>query len=137
MKCSYKGDLDVHQLVVELRMFKAICQNENCICFEDVRKHMLNRPNEDFILIPNVINIIKLVAVNSATSATAERTFSLARNLKTWLRSTMLPARVNSVALLKFHKEQIDNLNLLNIVNEFVSKETRQSLFGRFTDIDF
>ena len=137
MKCVYKGDLDVDQLVIELRMFKAICQNENCICFEDVRKHMLNRLNEDFILIPNVINIIKLVAVNSPTSATAERTFSLARNLKTWLQSTMLPARFNSVVLLKFHKELIDNLNLVNVVNEFVSKETRQSLFGRFTDIDF
>ena len=137
MKCVYKGDLDVDQLVIELRMFKAICQNENCICFEDVRKHMLNRLNEDFILIPNVINIIKLVAVNSPTSATAERTFSLARNLKTWLQSTMLPARFDSVALLKFHKELIDNLNLVNVVNEFVSKETRQSLFGRFTDIDF
>ena len=72
VKCVYKGDLDVDQLVVELRMFKVICQNENCICFEDERKHMQNRPNEDFILIPNVINIIKLVAVNSATSATAE-----------------------------------------------------------------
>ena len=118
-------------------MLKAIYQNENFMCFEDVRQHMQNRPKEDFILIPNVINNIKIVAINSATSATAERTFSLARNLKTWLRSTMLPARVNSVALLKFHKEQIDNLNLLNIVNEFVSKETRQSLFGRFTDIDF
>ena len=53
------------------------------LCFEDVRQHMQNRPTEDFILIPNVINIIKLVAVNPATSATAERTFSLARNLKT------------------------------------------------------
>ena len=84
-----------------------------------------------------VINTIKLVAVNPATSAIAERAFSLARNLKTWLRSTMLPARFNSLALLKFHKEQIDNLNLLNVVNEFVSKETRLSLFGRFTDIDF
>ena len=66
-------------------MLKAICQNENFICFENVREHMQNLPTEDFMLIPNVINIIKLVAVNPAPSATAERTFSLARNLKTWL----------------------------------------------------
>ena len=137
MKCVYKGDLDVAHLVVEFQMFKAICQNKNNICFEDVRQHMQNRPTEDFILSPNVINIIKLVAVNPATSAKVERTFSLARNLKTWLQSTMLPARFNSLALLKFHKERTDNLNLLKVVNEFMSKETPLCLFGLFPDKDF
>ena len=85
-------------------------------------------------MIPNVINIIKLVAVNPATSETIKRTFSFARNLKAWLRSTMLPARFNYLALLKFHREQTDNLKLRNVVNEFVSKVTRLNLFGRFTD---
>ena len=86
---------------------------------------MKNDPTEDFILVPNIMSVIKLVVVNSATSATAERIFSLARNLKTWLRSKMLPARFRSLALLKFHKEQTDKLNLLNVVNEFFSKEAR------------
>ena len=53
------------------------------MCFEEVRQDMQNRPTEDSILVANVVNIIKLVAVNPATSATAERTFSLVRNLKT------------------------------------------------------
>ena len=97
VKCVYKGDLDVDQLVVELQMFKAICHNENfedCWCFEDVRQNMQNHPK-------------------------------------------MLPARFNSLALLKFHKERTDNMKLLNVVNEFVSKETRLSLFGCFTEKDF
>ena len=93
VKCVYKGDLDVDQLNVEVQMLRAICQNENFICFEDVRQHRQNHRTEDFMLIPNIINIITLVGVNPATSATAERTFLVARNLKTWLRSTMLPAR--------------------------------------------
>ena len=38
MKCVYKGDLDVDQLVVELQLLKAISQNENFICFEDLRQ---------------------------------------------------------------------------------------------------
>ena len=98
---------------------------------------MQNHLTESFFLIPSIINIIKLQAVNPAASATAERTFSFARNLKTWLQSTMLQARFDSLGLLKFHKEQTDNLNLLNVVNEFVSKETRLSLLGRFTDKNF
>ena len=54
-------------------------QYKNFICFKDVRQHMQNRRTEDFILILNVTNIIKLVAVNPATSAAAETTFSLTR----------------------------------------------------------
>ena len=111
-----------------------MCQDKYFLCFENVRQHMQSRHSEDFTLIPNVINIIKLVAVNHATSSPAEKKKLLARNLKTWLGSTMLPAGFNSLALLKFHKERTYNLNLLNVVNEFVSKETRPSLFGRFTD---
>ena len=107
------------------------------LCCEGARQDLQNRPNEDFILIPNIINIIKLVAVHPATSATAERLFSLARYLNSWLQSTMLPARFNFLALLKVYKERTDNLNLRNIVNEFVSKENRLSLFGHFTDKDF
>ena len=97
-------------------MLKAMCQNKNFVCFEDVRQHMQICPTEDCILIPSVINIIKLVAVNPATSATTERTFSLSRNQKTWLQPPMLPAKFNSLAPLKFHKEQTGNLNLLNNV---------------------
>ena len=40
MKCVYKGDLDADQLVFEIQMLKAICQNENFVCFENVKQHM-------------------------------------------------------------------------------------------------
>ena len=47
------------------------------------------------MMMPNIVNLLKLLLVNPATSATAERSFSLARRLKTWMRSTM-------VALMQF-----------------------------------
>ena len=63
MKCVYKDDLDVDQLVLELQMLKAISQNKNFVFFEDLRQHMQNCPSEDFVLIANVINIIKVACV--------------------------------------------------------------------------
>ena len=50
-----------------------MCQDKYFLCFENVRQHMQSRHSEDFTLIPNVINIIKLVAVNHATSSPAEK----------------------------------------------------------------
>ena len=50
-----------------------MCQDKYFLCFENVRQHMQSRHSEDFTLIPNVINVIKLVAVNHATSSPAEK----------------------------------------------------------------
>ena len=80
-----KSHLDVEKLVDELQIFKAICQNENFIYFEDLRQHMQNHPAEDFIFIPTVLNKNVLSAVALVAGLTAT-------NLKTWIGSMMLPA---------------------------------------------
>ena len=82
-------------------------------------------------MIPNVINIIKLVTINPTTSGTTERTFLFLRCYQQDL------GLLDSLALLKIRKEGRDNLNLLNVVNVFVSKKARLSLFVPFTDNDF
>ena len=85
---------------------------------------------QGFILISNVISVIKLVSVNPGTSATAEGTLSLAKNMKTWLQSTMLPARFNYLALLKLHKKWSDKLNLLNVVNNLFARRIDKNYLG-------
>jgi len=66
------------------------------------------------------------------TSATAERTFSTLRRLKSYLRSTMTQKRLNHV-ILHTHKEQTDELDLIDIAKTFVScNERRLSFFGSF-----
>ena len=75
----------------------------------------------------------KLLLVNPATSATAERSFSLARRLKTWMCSTMLPGRLNAIAILHEQKTLTDRLNLTDIAKEFVCcNESRKCAFGNF-----
>ena len=84
-------------------------------------------------MMPNMANLSKLLLVNPATSASAEKSFSLARRLKTWMRSTMLPGCLNAVAILHEHKTLADRLNLTDIAKEFVSRdEFRTCAFGNF-----
>ena len=82
---------------------------------------------------PNIILAIKLFLVNPATSCTPERSFSTARLLKTWLRTTTKSKRFNSLAILNIHKDLMDKLHLKDIGNEFVSAgEGRLEYFGKF-----
>ena len=70
--------------------------------FNDLIKQMKLLPEAEKKLLNNVCKIFKILAVNPASISTAERTFSFARRVKTWMRSTMLPSRFNSVSILHF-----------------------------------
>ena len=98
---------------------------------------LASQPRERRGLITNAMRLTKLVLVSAATSTTPERSFYLARRLKTWIRSSMLQKRFNSLALLSFNKELCDKISLIEVANEFVdSKPNRKNIFGKFDKND-
>ena len=71
--------------------------------------------------------------INSATSCTPERSFSVVRRIKTWLRSTMTTKRFSNLSILSIRKELTDSISLAHIGNEFASKyDGRRMNFGKF-----
>ena len=69
-----------------------------------------------------------------ATNAISERSFSVMRRVKSYLRSTMWQERLNHVMVLNIYKEQLDKLDLVAIANEFVGEsEYHKRFFGTFT----
>ena len=80
-----------------------------------------------------VHQLLRLYLTVPMTSATAERTFSTLRRLKSYLRSTMTQKRLNHVVMSHVHKDQTDELDLNDIAKKFVScNERRLSFFGSF-----
>ena len=77
-------------------------------------------------MISEVIVICKLIQVNAATSASEERSFSMARRVKTWLRANMNQNSFTHRALLNS-----------DVANEFASlNENRKRNFATFTEAD-
>ena len=79
-------------------------------------------------MIPEVVTLIRLYLMCPATTATAERSFSQLRRLKTYLRSTMTQRRLNSLIILNMYQEDVDNLDLTKLVNKFISKNDMRRL---------
>ena len=106
---------------------------ENSPCnFEEILRD-LQSAQQHKPLVCNVITIIRLVLTNGSTSATAERSFSIAWRMKTWLRWTMTQKRLNSLAVLNTHKEIVDKLSLVEVENGFVDgRPNRRNEFGDF-----
>ena len=63
-------------------------------------------PTPERKMINEVISVCKLILVNPATSESVDRSFSTARRLKTWLRSTMPQERFTNLTILNSHKER-------------------------------
>ena len=63
------------------------------------------------MMMPNIIKVLKLLLVNSATSPTSERSFSLARPLKAGMLSTIFSRRLNALTILHEHKTFKDEFN--------------------------
>ena len=128
----YNEELNYHSLTNEIDTLKVILNGNIVECFDDILKCVKGQQHQ-LMMMPNIVNLLKLLLVNPATSATAERSFSLARRLKTWMRSTMLPGRLNAIAILHEHKTLTDRLNLTDIAKEFVCRnESRKCAFGNF-----
>ena len=79
-----------------------LCRSMLCAMFEslepvhfgDIAEKLKTISPQERVIINNVITIIMIVLTTGATSATPERSFSLEREVKTWLRSSM-PQNMN------------------------------------------
>jgi len=80
---------------------------------------------------------LALVLVAPVSAANAERSISMLRSLKNWLRSTMTQERLTHLAVLHCHQERVRNIDVDNICREFVTKTAeRVSTFGKFWTTD-
>ena len=129
-------DVDVSALKTEFLAFKLIFK-EKVNHFDDILKAMEETTSETRLLFPNVMLVIQLLLLNPATSATPERSFYVARRIKTWLRSNIIPPRFNALSFLHIHKDLIDGLDVISVANDFVSlNSVRYNNFGAFTKSD-
>ena len=82
------------------------------------------------VLYPSIDTILCIMLTMPVTSATAERSFSVLRRLKTYVRSTMKNDRLSSLALTHIHRDF--SVDLDKIMEKFVSAKTRRTDFGQF-----
>ena len=94
------------------------------MCFDEILLAMSKFPEPEKKLIHKAQTICKLPAVNPATSAAGERSFSSALRLKTWL-----PSRMGDLAVLNGRKRRTDSVSI--VTQEFVSRnKNRKRSFG-------
>ena len=84
-------------------------------------------------LFSDYVKLLRIFLTIPVSTATAERSFSALRRLKTYLRSTMGQERLSRVVVLNSHKDFTDKIEILEVAQRFVEVEqTRKMYFGSF-----
>ena len=78
---------------------------------------------------PNVSIAYRILLTMSVTVASAERSFSKLKLLKSYLRSSMSQERLNDLAILCIEKNMLENIDVDTIINDFASRNTRRQYF--------
>ena len=128
----YSDDINITTLLVQLSMLPDViltANSEHSMGIKEVTKVC----NFAKTMLGEIKKLLHIYLTIPLTSATAERSFSLLRRLKNYLRSTMTQNRLNHLLLLHVHKRACERLNIQKIAIEFVSRnERRLNYFGHY-----
>ena len=138
----YKDDIDFQKLELHLQMLPdAIkCTPLDGIYIREVTRvqticDIFNQQSSIKALLSEVHKLVLIYLTIPVTTATAERSFSALKRIKTYLRNSMTQQRLNHCFILHVHRQRTDSLDLKVIAQEFVQRnERRQTFFGKYNN---
>ena len=118
-------DIDAQELYGELIFIQdALKESMSDL---DILKFLKKHP-----FYPNAIIAFRILLTIRVTVASAERSFSKLKLLKSHLRSTMTQERLNGLALTARENDVFEKINYKDVIEDFISRNTRRiMLFDR------
>jgi hypothetical protein len=122
--CSYKRkkfDIDANDLYVELKFLREFIK-ENMGPIE-----VLNflKMHDCF---PNASIAYRVLLTIPVTVASAERSFSKLKLLKSYMRTTMTQQRLNDLATISLESEILEKISYEDIIEDFISKNPKRMM---------
>ena len=127
----YKDDFNFFALKSQLELPPKFVTGK--LELSEIISSMKNLSTEKRFLFSKVIKLIKIILIAPAINAISERSFSTLKRVKTSIRSTMTDSRLNHLLLIHIYKEELDEIDIKLITNEFIKiKESRIATFGLY-----
>ena len=134
----YVKDLDMLRLSTHLNLLPDIVKQYNSTSATPLHKvttvrtvcSMMNEVPGAKSLCSELDRALEMLLTIPVTTATSERTFSVMRRLKTYLRSSMTQERLNNILILHCYKSRTDKIDINQIASSFINANERSSFFG-------
>ena len=130
----YGDDFDASELSTQLEVFSSGFTSENeRVTIKQIIFFLRSLSVGQRAFYKQVCRIAHIILIMPATNAASERSFSTMKRVKTYLRSTMGQGRLNHLMTLNIYKDEVQNLDLKIVANEYVrGNDYRMRVFGNF-----
>jgi phage terminase small subunit len=124
MKDDELSDINGKSLFSELRILREMIPKDTKRAIQ-----VLNFLKEMDGCFPNAWIAYRILLTIPVTVASAERSFSKLKLIKSYLRSTMSQERLNGLAMLSIEKNIVEKLDYVSLINTFATKNARRAMF--------
>ncbi|KAK9053582.1 hypothetical protein SSX86_024656 [Deinandra increscens subsp. villosa] len=125
LKYEGRADIDGDELFLELKLFERFLPSR-IISPVDSLQNL-----KEGGVFHNAMIAYRVLLTIPVTVASAERSFSKLKLLKSYLRSTMSQDRLNGLAMISIESDMLENMNYESLIEDFASKNARRA--ARFT----
>ena len=113
-------DVSGDELFIELKLLREVMPKE--IVYPIDILNYLMRAN----CFPSAIVAYRILLTIPVTVASAERSFSKLKLLKSYLRTTMIQERLNGLAMIAIENDILEKIKFDDLVDDFASKKARR-----------
>jgi len=122
------GDVDAQELHAECVRFVGVLKYvKNIVTAEDILHHLFKNDLQDCY--GNLSIALRILLTVPVSVASAERSFSKLKLIKTFHRSTMTDERLTHLAMISIESDTAKSLDMTDLVKEFASSKTRKKTF--------
>ncbi|KAK4437451.1 hypothetical protein Salat_0079000 [Sesamum alatum] len=114
-----KSDVDLNDLYSELKILQGTLPNKFMSAI-DILEFV-----KTLDCFPNISITCRILLTVLMTVASAERSFSKLKLLKTYLRSSMSQERLNGLAILCIEKDMLGKIDVDSMIDDFASRNAR------------
>ena len=117
-----ESGVDLVKLAPQLDVARNLLRSKGVKSMEDIMKELLLLQHG----FPEVYHLIKVAMTIPVTSATAERSFSVLKRIKTYLRATMGQERLTHLSVLSIERELSKSIDLDLVIDRFRAMHPRR-----------
>lgn len=114
-------DINIESLEAEMTVIKNSIQNSDFTLSDVLQKLDQN-------VFANLYKLMQVALTLPISSASCERSFSVMRRIKTWIRSSMNQDRFTDMSILHIERDISNIIESENILNNFALKNRRIDL---------
>ena len=117
-----KSDIDGKELYIELKFLQNFMPQGNMKPVEILK---FLKQHDSF---PNASIAYRVLLTIPVTVASAERSFSKLKLLKSYLRTTMTQQRLTDLAIIALESEVLEKIKYEDIIEDFISRNTKRMM---------